>query len=589
MTLTSYEFNFGAQLPVFKRYKMLAIDPGGGTGGLFNGNDYAWGFRGIEPDDALKGGWQYIHENYPQVKRVGNVIWDLGDQFVNALTGHTKDAVEASDMQLAGTVRSKIGTTDYSDAISKLRGMNVDAVHLNMAGLDLAYFTKQWKAAGLGDKPLLGNEYLPEMSPIAGNSFENWLFAVDYWQPQDAPNPLSKLFQKHFQESYKKAPTSFYEANFYEAGLAIWELALRVQKNGGDLEQRDRLAEGARPEPGVQERVRQRPQHGRGRSSSTRRPTARRSGRMASGRSSNGKPVQVASFNVGRRRLQVSSRRRREPPARRRQAAPGHPFPSQETTMIQATFLGIHSFREVAQLFANGVVNGAGYGLLGAAFALILGTTGRFHFALSINYTLAAFLAAVFIGDGGLALRAGRRRRAADRGGLQRPVRGGRVPAHWRGGRASARSSPSSSPRWASSSRCRTSCSCNGARRPCRCRGRRRAGPHLERRRLELRRRPGHRGDHPVRCAARAADADRPRPADPCGARQPADGELRGRRRRPDVPGGLRHRRPAGRRGGDLPGAAVLGRRRPWGRRPSSTRWSWRSSPGPRVDRCSRW
>ena len=26
--------------------------------------------------------------------------------------------------------------------------------------------------------------------------------------------------------------------------------------------------------------------------------------------------------------------------------------------MIQATFLGIHSFREVAQLFANGVVNG---------------------------------------------------------------------------------------------------------------------------------------------------------------------------------------------------------------------------------------
>src|SRR3954454_4696730 len=175
VTLTSYEFVFGAQLPVFKRYKMLAIDPGGGTGGLFNGNDFAWGFRGIEPNDALKGGWQYIHENYPNVKRVGNIIWDAGDEFVKALTAHTKDAVEASDMQLVGTIRSKIGTTDYSDAISKLRGMNVDAVHINMAGLDLAYFTKQWKQAGLGDKPLLGNEYLPEMKPIAGNSFDNWL------------------------------------------------------------------------------------------------------------------------------------------------------------------------------------------------------------------------------------------------------------------------------------------------------------------------------------------------------------------------------------------------------------------------------
>jgi len=298
VTLTSYEFNFGAQLPVFKRYKMLAIDPGGGTGGLFNGNDYAWGFRGIEPDDALKGGWQYIHENYPQVKRVGNVIWDLGDEFVNALTGHTKDAVEASDMQLAGTVRSKIGTTDYSDAISKLRGMNVDAVHLNMAGLDLAYFTKQWKAAGLGDKPLLGNEYLPEMSPIAGKSFENWLFAVDYWQPQDAPNPLSKLFQKHFQESYKKAPTSFYEANFYEAGLAMWELALRMQKNGGDL------SSGADWQKALEQNPEFKSVYGSDPNTvgtikldtKTHSPSVRPDGVW---QIQNGKPVQVASFNVG--------------------------------------------------------------------------------------------------------------------------------------------------------------------------------------------------------------------------------------------------------------------------------------------------
>jgi branched-chain amino acid transport system permease protein len=69
--------------------------------------------------------------------------------------------------------------------------------------------------------------------------------------------------------------------------------------------------------------------------------------------------------------------------------------------MIQASFLGIDSFREVAQLFVNGVLNGSGYGLLGVAFALILGTTARFHFALSLNYTLAAFLAAVLVSDSG--------------------------------------------------------------------------------------------------------------------------------------------------------------------------------------------
>ena len=70
--------------------------------------------------------------------------------------------------------------------------------------------------------------------------------------------------------------------------------------------------------------------------------------------------------------------------------------------MVTATFIGIHSFREVMQLLVNGIVNGAGYGLLGAAFALILGTTGRFHFALSLNYALAAFLAAVLIAESGM-------------------------------------------------------------------------------------------------------------------------------------------------------------------------------------------
>ena len=72
--------------------------------------------------------------------------------------------------------------------------------------------------------------------------------------------------------------------------------------------------------------------------------------------------------------------------------------------MVLATFLGINSFREVAQLFVNGILNGAGYGLLGAAFALILGTTGRFHFALALNYALAGFLTAVLESDAGLPL-----------------------------------------------------------------------------------------------------------------------------------------------------------------------------------------
>jgi branched-subunit amino acid ABC-type transport system permease component len=51
----------------------------------------------------------------------------------------------------------------------------------------------------------------------------------------------------------------------------------------------------------------------------------------------------------------------------------------------------------VSQLTAIGVINGAAYGLLGAGFALILGVSGRFHFAYSFTYTLAAYLVFWFV------------------------------------------------------------------------------------------------------------------------------------------------------------------------------------------------
>jgi len=49
------------------------------------------------------------------------------------------------------------------------------------------------------------------------------------------------------------------------------------------------------------------------------------------------------------------------------------------------------SFNQVRQLSASGTVNGATYGLLGTAFALILGVTGRFHYAFGILFTLTAY------------------------------------------------------------------------------------------------------------------------------------------------------------------------------------------------------
>jgi branched-subunit amino acid ABC-type transport system permease component len=50
----------------------------------------------------------------------------------------------------------------------------------------------------------------------------------------------------------------------------------------------------------------------------------------------------------------------------------------------------------IPQLTANGIISGAAYGLLGVGFGLILGVTGRFHFAIAITYTLSAYMAFTF-------------------------------------------------------------------------------------------------------------------------------------------------------------------------------------------------
>jgi branched-subunit amino acid ABC-type transport system permease component len=54
------------------------------------------------------------------------------------------------------------------------------------------------------------------------------------------------------------------------------------------------------------------------------------------------------------------------------------------------------TFQTVRQLTVDGLFRGCSYGLLGVGFAMILGVTGRFHFAYGFTYALAVYLAYTF-------------------------------------------------------------------------------------------------------------------------------------------------------------------------------------------------
>jgi branched-chain amino acid transport system permease protein len=58
--------------------------------------------------------------------------------------------------------------------------------------------------------------------------------------------------------------------------------------------------------------------------------------------------------------------------------------------------VAVVSVEAFKQLTANAIFSGAAYGLLGAGFAIILGVTGRFHFAYGFTYTLAAYMCFTF-------------------------------------------------------------------------------------------------------------------------------------------------------------------------------------------------
>ncbi|WP_214105864.1 branched-chain amino acid ABC transporter permease [Acrocarpospora catenulata] len=51
--------------------------------------------------------------------------------------------------------------------------------------------------------------------------------------------------------------------------------------------------------------------------------------------------------------------------------------------------------RDTVGALLEGGVSGLGYALLGASLILIVGTTGRFHFAIGVNYLLGAYAAVV--------------------------------------------------------------------------------------------------------------------------------------------------------------------------------------------------
>lgn len=232
--MSSYAGDIGAMLPGFKQYKTMAFDPGGGTSIAFEGRPYFWGFRANTPDDVFPGLFKFVSQNMPQVKRVMLVGWDLGAQLVGLEEKDLKTQLQKYGMQFAGTQTVKIGATDVSATLSKIKTANPDLISMATYGTDPGYFMKQYAQAGIKAQ-VIGSEFTYDAQKVGGPAYDKYWFSSDYFTFDHPPNPLSNVFMKGYKAKFGKTANLFYEPNYYEGTLALLDLCRRVATKGGDI------------------------------------------------------------------------------------------------------------------------------------------------------------------------------------------------------------------------------------------------------------------------------------------------------------------------------------------------------------------
>jgi branched-chain amino acid transport system substrate-binding protein len=228
-------------IPLIDQYKILTIDPGGGTSTAFQGKPFAWGGRAITPDDSLAGVVEYVKAKMPDAKRWAITGYDIGELTKGTVATLEKLAADAG-AEIVGqslVALPSAGTPDYGKAIDQLRGMKPDLIFNWVWGSDPAAFMKQYELSGM-DAPVVGPDFGATTVDIAGSAFDGYMFAYDYFDAENPQNPWAAHFIDAFRDEHGTDP-DYYPANYYEDLFIFWEIVQRTLAAGGDVNNGDDL------------------------------------------------------------------------------------------------------------------------------------------------------------------------------------------------------------------------------------------------------------------------------------------------------------------------------------------------------------
>ncbi len=232
MMLSTYTADLGAAVPGIAEYKIFTIDGTGGTSQYAQNKPYLWGTIAITPDDAYPGALKYIQAKMPQVKKIATVGWDLGP-ISDIVIKDLQKKLAGTGMTQVALELTKVGATDYSASIQKVKASNADVIFLIVYAEDVGYFMKQYATSGI-NKPVFAFAHTDAAARIAGPAYEGLYFSFDYFNAQAPTNPFAEYFVNSFQSMEGKISPDFYTANLYEDAFVLWECIRRVLKSGGN-------------------------------------------------------------------------------------------------------------------------------------------------------------------------------------------------------------------------------------------------------------------------------------------------------------------------------------------------------------------
>lgn len=230
---TSYIFGFGAQPALIGQYKMLSLDPGGGTGPLAQGLPYCYGYRASFPQDLVPGLLETIKRQESAVAKVSVVDAEVNADYNGSNETFAKDAIGKAGLQSVGYTTAPLGQTDYSAVISKVKEGGPDAVVFLNFGTDPGYCAREVQRQAL-DAVYGGIDFTPDGAQIAGQAYKDWIFSHDYINVTDPPSDFSKLFVDSWEADNGDPPEN-YNAAYYASAFGYAITMDRILGNGGDI------------------------------------------------------------------------------------------------------------------------------------------------------------------------------------------------------------------------------------------------------------------------------------------------------------------------------------------------------------------